>query len=148
MTARDVSNLKGSGARGGFEKVLRVVGDTRRPILAENPLLPILAGQRPYVLDSFTFRLIAERDQRLAEAMRRAVLDQAFSAVILEFDPQSESGREFYSRYDFGQEFVGLIQTRYRFAAQTDAGYVYLAAEGGDCPSRLSFRSLRAPRTR
>ena len=115
--------------RQGFAEALRLIGDSRQPILAENPLLPILAGQRAYLLDPFMFRAIKERDPSFAEPLREKIRNHGFSAVVLELDPDSDYGRSWYRESHFGEDIVRLIQSNYRLAGKSEAAFVYLPRE-------------------
>jgi hypothetical protein len=55
--------------RAQMENVIRVIGTPKQSILAETPLLPILAGQRPYLLDPFGFPIMIEKRSSLADPM-------------------------------------------------------------------------------
>jgi hypothetical protein len=53
------------------------------PLLSENPLLPVLAGERPYLLDGFMFAGFTAKDPDLASHMFDDLDHQRFRAVIL-----------------------------------------------------------------
>lgn len=52
-------------------------------ILAENPIVPLVMGRRPEVLDPFNLRILAQRDPQIAEQFSTAIIEQTFAAVIL-----------------------------------------------------------------
>jgi len=82
-TVRSVIERAGRPERAAVERINgRLRGDPR-PVLSENPLLPILMGQRPAVLDAYSLRLLAERDPGIAAEFRRRVEGREFAAVIL-----------------------------------------------------------------
>ncbi len=107
-----------------FEVTLRLLGAHPGPILAENPLLPILAGQRPYLLDPYMFRVLTERRPALAEPMWRMLREHQFAAVVLGKDPQSAFGRAWYSQLDLGSEFVRQLEANYHPALRFAEGEV------------------------
>ena len=76
--------------RGLLADALKLIPDRSRPILAQNPLVPIAAGQRPYLIDPFMVRLISERTPALAEPLWHDFQTQRFAAVVLETNPQTE----------------------------------------------------------
>jgi hypothetical protein len=55
----------------------------RGPLLSENPMLPILAGNRPYMLDAFMFSVIDVENPRYGQKLRDDVANQRFGAVIV-----------------------------------------------------------------
>jgi hypothetical protein len=67
----------------GFREMLRALGKQGKPILAENPLLPILAGQSPYFLDFYVFHVLSEKDPWFAEPVIEATRQRRFGAIIV-----------------------------------------------------------------
>ena len=61
-----------------FQKVLAVVGDTHKPILSENPVIPVLAGQQPYVLDPWMLRLLRSRIPNFGEPLLAGIAQAGF----------------------------------------------------------------------
>jgi hypothetical protein len=112
--------------RQGFEEALRLIGNTRQPILAENPIMPILAGERPYMVDAFMFRVLKGRDPSYAQPLLAKLRDRSFGAVILGFDPHSESGRQWYAENSFDMGFVEELEKDYQLAGQWPGSVVYL----------------------
>ena len=98
-----------------------VVADVRTPggsVLSEHALLPILHGEsHPYVIDSFSFRVVGQRDPAFAEPMWRSLEHHRFSAVVLLQDPTTKTGRAWFARYDFGSEFVEHLLRDYHISA-------------------------------
>jgi hypothetical protein len=76
------------------------------PMLSENPLLPIVAGQRPYLLDAYMFRVLSARQPSVARKMWDDIAGQRFSAVVI------------YSRHSFGPGFMDRIQRSFTFVGQ------------------------------
>src|SRR5271157_4136741 len=77
-----------------FQKVLAAVGDTSQPILSENPVIPVLAGQQPYVLDPWMLRLLRKNDEYLGEPLLEKLRNQDFGAVVLCMaDPKTSLGQ-------------------------------------------------------
>jgi hypothetical protein len=108
------------------QQILRFVGDLHKPILAENPLLCIQAGQIPYILDSNNFRVINERDPSFAEPMWKRMRGQSFSAVVLILDPQSDTGQFWYKSVHFGPGFIDELYGSYYLAARISGQFVFL----------------------
>jgi hypothetical protein len=112
--------------RAQLQEVVRAIGPSNRPILAENPLVPITAGQIAYVMDPFMFRVMREKDPSLAEPMFRMLREKQFAAVVLMDDPDSDYGRDLYSRYHFGEGFIEQMRENYAPAGTPGEEYVYL----------------------
>lgn len=112
-----------------FERVIALIGDTHKPILTENPVLPVLAGQRPYVIDPWMLRLLQTRQPSFGEPLLEGLHNQAFGAVVLFMrDPRSEEGKEWYERNNFGPGFLQALNKSYRLASVVDGQFVYFPA--------------------
>jgi hypothetical protein len=94
------------------------------PLLSENPILPILQGRRPYMLDSFMFRAVWMRDPKIADRFWDDLSRRHFRAVILSGPPwdPTRSG----SAGDFGPGFIDLLQWNYESIAVHGEYWVYL----------------------
>jgi hypothetical protein len=108
-------------------QVLEEVGTSGGPLLAENPWLAILAGERPYLLDAFTFKLIADRDPRVREDLLRKLDARFFRAVVLKNDLfDSFVYKDWYREVHFGPGFSERLLDNYELVAQhSDQFYVY-----------------------
>jgi hypothetical protein len=119
-------NAASEQRRGRFADVLKLIPDTSRPILAQNPLLPVVAGQRAYLLDPFLIRVMAERHAALVEPLWNDFRDQKFAAVVLESDPRDERARSLYRSAILGQRFLEEMERNYEVAGAVGARTVYL----------------------
>lgn len=110
-----------------FQKVLAAVGDSSKPILSENPVIPVLAGQQPYVLDPWMLRLLRTNNPGFGEPLLDGLRRQTFSAVVLCMaDPRTSSGERWYETAHFGPGFVSALNQNYRLVATFDDQRVYL----------------------
>lgn len=109
-----------------IEEVVDAIGSTKRPILSETPLLPIIAGQRPYLLDPFNFRIMVEKKPSLGEPMWQMLHEHGFAAIVLLHDPRNNEGREFYGGTHFGKAFMEGLERDYELAATPEGKYLYL----------------------
>ena len=75
----------------GLRDTLQFLGKTDKPLLAANPLLPILAGQRVYLLDPWMFAHIASKDPSFGQPMTEAIRGRQFAAIVLEDDLESRT---------------------------------------------------------
>ncbi len=108
-----------------YATILHALGPHPGPILAENPLLPILAHQEPYLLDAFMFRVISERNPTFADPLWKMLEEKKFSAVILGKDPKTAYGRWWYGSVEFGGNFLSVLQKNYRQVLHIPGDFVY-----------------------
>ena len=82
---RDAKQIHVEKRRQVMEATLADAGQSRLkgPMLAENPMLPILAGARPYMLDAFMLSVIDLKDPLVDEKLSDDLVHQRFSAVII-----------------------------------------------------------------
>ncbi|MCK4302985.1 MAG: hypothetical protein KAY24_01965 [Candidatus Eisenbacteria sp.] len=95
-------------------QVVREGSSAGGPVLCQSPLIPILAGTRPYMLDPFMFRLISRSLPGAAEQMREQLEEGYFSAVVLETDPITRAGRRKLENITLGKRFARLLLGNYR----------------------------------
>ena len=96
------------------EVLLRLRSDNR-PILAENPLVVLKSGKSPYLLDPFMFRILAMKQPDVATDLRDKMKHQNFAAVVLQRDPETAEGKEWYTKTHFGGEFLRDLDENYKF---------------------------------
>jgi len=114
-----------------FEKVMAIIGDTHKPILSENPVIPVLAGQQPYVLDPWMLRLLRTRIPDFGEPILDGLRNQTFGAVVLCMaDPKTDFGKWWYEMAHFGPGFASALNQNYRLVATIDDQRVYLPITG------------------
>ena len=123
-----------------FQTVLATIGDTSRPILAENPIVPLLAGQRPYVLDAWMLRLLRQRIPGFGDPLLEKLRNRSFGAVVLCVgDPKTSYGRWWYETQQFGPGFAAALTQNYRLVATMDDQKIYLPISG-ELPAATSAR--------
>ena len=106
--ASGLVNAKSEQRRGRIVEALALIPDTSRPILSQNALVAVAAGQRAYLLDSFMIRLNVERDPAFGEPLWTAIREQRFGAVVLERDPDSE-----LYKVVLGRQFIEEVERNY-----------------------------------
>lgn len=119
----DVGPPRLAAARAALAAAPRVPG---APILSEDPLVPIVAGERPFLLDPFAARLVLERDPALAERLVARIDAGEFAAVILLRDVASSGADEWYGRWHLGEATRAAVRERYRLAARREPYFVYV----------------------
>jgi len=83
------------------------------PLLAENPWVPLLAGERPVLADPFTFRVLAGRRPSLIQHLSADLAAQRFRAVLLRWPVDDVEGRAWYQWVHFGPGFVEALERTY-----------------------------------
>jgi hypothetical protein len=116
-------NARSEQHRGTVAETLALIPDPSRPILAQNPLVPVAAGQRPFLIDPFMIRLQSERDPSFADPLWSAIRQQRFGAVVLERNP--DTSRELY-RVILGDRFVDEVERAYEPAGHLGQRVVFL----------------------
>jgi hypothetical protein len=96
------------------EVLLRLHGD-ERPILAENPLVVIKSGKSPYLLDPFMFRILAMKQPALANDLWGKMKHRTFAAIVLQRNPATAEGKEWYTSTHFGGEFLKDLDENYKY---------------------------------
>jgi hypothetical protein len=116
--------------RAQLDDVIHVIGRTDQTILSENPLVPIIVGQQPYLIDPFNFRIMLEKRPSLGEPMWKMLHERRFAAVVLMHNPNSDEGRDFYAEIHLGQSFLQRLQQDYELSGTLRGQYLYLPRRG------------------
>lgn len=118
-----------------FQQIIAAIGPTKKPILSENPIIPVLAGQHPYVIDPWMVQLLGKRSSGFARPLLEGLRNQSFSAVVLFIgDPAQKGGQWWYDNMSFGPGFTPALLDNYKLALIIDDDRIYLpkpAAERG-----------------
>src|SRR5262245_42804541 len=108
-----------------FESILKVIGPGDQPILAEDPIIPIKEGKRPYMLDPFMYRYLSLRDPSLNQRLLQDVENKHFRAVVFIRDPASPKNDSWYANTHFGSSVIQCVSRNYSPIARFD-DYVVL----------------------
>jgi len=119
-----------SANQNSLVEVIRAL-PSRGTILSDNPIVPVLRGEQPFVLDAYMFRAAADSDPTLAVPLVRGLRSRAFSAVTLTEDPRSEYGQRFYTEVHFGHGFLAGLESNYQYAGRYGGLYVFTPLAGG-----------------
>jgi len=109
-----------------FQTVLALTGDTQRPVLAENPVIPVLGGGQPYVLDPWMVQLLRKHIPNFEKPLLEGLRNRTFGAVVLMKNPATDFGRWWYETASFGPGFLSAVSENYRLALVIDDQRVYL----------------------
>jgi hypothetical protein len=94
-------------------------------VLSESPELLVLAGRRPYMIDPFALRVVTLRRPDVGLDVARKLDERYFSSVVLMYDPESNSGRGWYTNMDLGWPIVSRILANYELDRVTAGLRVY-----------------------
>ncbi len=83
------------------------------PLLAENPWVPLLAGERPVLADAFSFRFLALKHPELMRHLVNDLESHRFRAVVLRMPVDDPDGRDWYEGTHFGPGFVQALRRSY-----------------------------------
>jgi hypothetical protein len=109
-----------------FQRVIEVIGPTNGPILSENPVIPALAGQYPYVLDPWMVQLLGKHFPGFEGPLLERLRNRAFSAVVLSADPSKKVVRLWYDTVAFGPGFAPTLLENYQLATVVDKDWIYI----------------------
>jgi hypothetical protein len=98
----------------------------RDPWFAESPLLPVLSDRRPLLLDPFAFRVAAQNNPELAKDLIDRLVRREFWCVVLEHDPETDAGREWYRNVHLGEPVIEAVRSHYRFAQSIEGHRFYI----------------------
>jgi hypothetical protein len=102
--------------------VALIQNHTDGPILCDDPAIPILCGQRPYLLDCFMFQALTSRDPEMGDQLWQAISNHQFSVIILS---PSRGSAEFQSPGSFGYEVYPHVQSAYELAAHEGQYFIF-----------------------
>jgi hypothetical protein len=100
-------------------------------VLSDNPAIPLLAGQRPVVLDAFMLRTIDLPGINVRQDLARRILTCEFDAIVL--FTASREYKNSWGNLHFGTEILDALIARYRFVGQTSWGALHVRSE--TCPT-------------
>jgi hypothetical protein len=119
-----------------FQRVVAAIPDTQKPILSENPIIPVLAGQRTYVLDAWMLRMLRDRVPNFGDPLLERMRHRDFGAVVLSFaDPRTPRALMWYTYSDFGPGFLEALTENYRLATTVEDQMIFVPISDGYNPS-------------
>jgi hypothetical protein len=107
-------------------EALRRLEPVRGPVLAEDPLLPVLMHQETYMLDPFMFGVLRKKDPNYAYPFLTKIRERGFGAIVLFHDPRTSEGRELLSSVTFGEDFLKELDQYYFLSAKAGENLIYL----------------------
>ena len=127
LSIKDHIDPIGRPTRDTIREISRELGPQSKNILSENPLVPLLMGERPIVLDAFSLRVIAQKYPAVEMDFTRKIENHFFEAIVLldwsgaPFDQLEEAMEKhsslgvdrFYGEVHFPPGFLELMKKHY-----------------------------------
>ena len=107
------------------------------PLLSEDPLVPLSAGERPFLVDAWMLRLASEHQPALAGPLLSELRSGGFRAVVLLHDADAPDAEDWFSR-DLGPAARAEIRERWRRTVTAGPYHVYRFAETGPADEQTS----------
>jgi hypothetical protein len=122
---QDAQRMRAEHRRQTMRATLRFVASagTAGPILAENPIVPILAGQRPYMLDAFMLSVLDVKYPQIGDKLRSDLAHQRFSAVVV--TPELTHNTE-PEPTDPWPGLLAQMRRQYELKAEIGRNFIYL----------------------
>ncbi len=127
ISIKDRIESAGRPTRDTLHAIAQELGPEKKNLLSENPMIPLLMGQRPIVMDPFSLRIIAQKSPEVRADFTRKIENHFFEAIIL-LDwsgaplDQLEDAMEkhtslgvdrFYGEVHFPSGFLDLLKKHY-----------------------------------
>ncbi len=101
--------------------LIAAINDCGGAIVSESPLIPILAGQRPVLLDPFAFHVVALNRPDVERSLIERIGRREFTCVVVEQDPATAKGQAWYANVNLTQGVIDSVLQHYQLE-QTIAG--------------------------
>jgi len=83
-------------------------------ILADQPMIPVLAGRRPFIIDSFIFRANVAADPTRLQPLLQALAARRFVAVVVDADAAAATPDGLMLESEFGPAYIRALLDNYR----------------------------------
>lgn len=90
----------------------------RGPFVCKPPMLHVYAGEAPYILDPWMFRMLARHDAKFCDKLNEDLRKKHFRAVVS--SDLDEEGAEEGAAYQFGPGFAKALAENYEETAKLD----------------------------
>jgi hypothetical protein len=129
-TVRIVRHLKvdvPSAAR-DRSALLEALRSCNGSMISESAMVPILANQRPVMLDPFAFHVVGLTRPEVTRSLVDRINRQEFTCVILEQDLTTDRGRAWYQNVNLTGDVAEAIRQQYRLDQVIAGQRIYRAA--------------------
>jgi hypothetical protein len=109
--------IRSDTVRRGVQEQQELAAEVNRcggTILSESALIPVLAGQRPVLLDPFAFHVIALNRPDVEKDLVARITRREFSCVVLEQDPSTPKGHAWYTNVNLTRDVMDGMLQHYR----------------------------------
>ncbi len=113
----------------GWHQLVTTLSDCGGSILSESPLIPVLAGSRPVLLDPFAFRVVAMNHPEVVDDLTARLKRREFTCVVLEHDPATPGGYGWYSNVNLGDSVRDTLVQFYKYDRTVAGERFYRAVE-------------------
>jgi len=96
------------------------------PILSKNPLIPLLAGQTPYIIDPFMFAMLSRSNPHFNGPLCKMLQERKFSEVVLPENPASNAVGKRSRKPQFSDGFSQKLLENYTLARKMKEEYIFL----------------------
>jgi hypothetical protein len=108
------------------------IPSSNNPRLYEHPMMAVMAGQSPYMLDPYMFAVAKINRPQLDRDLTFKLQQHYFSAVVLLHDPAKPSNFDWYDIAYFGKGFSDALLAHYRLLPLPDGCYVVYVPRDDD----------------
>lgn len=127
ISIKDHIEPVGRPTRATIQAIQEKLGSDKKNLLSENPLVPLLLGQRPFVMDAFSLRLMAQKSPEVQADFTQKIENHFFEAIVLldwsgapldqledAMEKHSSLGVDrFYGEVHFPPGFLDLMKKHY-----------------------------------
>jgi hypothetical protein len=99
----------------GWRQLVTTLNGCGGSVLSESPVIPILTGHRPVILDPFGFRVVAVNKPEIVDDLTARLKRREFSCVVLEHDPATPAGYGWYSNVNLGDTVRDTVVQFYKY---------------------------------
>jgi hypothetical protein len=129
---------------GELERTAAAIPSGPDPILSEQPWVPLLAGERPFLLDAFALRQMRQTSPAVERDFFQRLDHCGFRAIVLL--GKLEDNEYWYDVGQFGPGFREHVSAAYTFAGIVGAHAIYLP-RCGDATSMLNEPARQSTET-
>lgn len=111
-----------------FSKVKQIIeqtGTSKGDLLSEDPLIPVLAGERARLMDPFMYRLVRTEKPEYETLLLDRIARKEFRALIFRSNPKIKNSYH-YAKVHYGLMVIRSALANYHFSATVGGYYIYL----------------------
>jgi hypothetical protein len=111
------SMIENATVRSGREaqrQIVAAVHSCDGSIISESAMIPLLAGQRPILLDAFAFHVVVRNRPEIERDLAERIARREFACVVIEQDPDTPRGHAWYSHVNLTSRVVESMRHSYQ----------------------------------